>query len=164
MITLVCVLFFFSKKYMAHAHTDRLCLLSMTAIINFTNATAVSILQTFLMGMGVLSAGDSSSELLSFRVRWSNKAATSSLASCTRPRLARRTWGGRQTTMELEHASLLTMLVLKQQHSGMPRSIPLLLLPWLLASPGHRQLWYWKRDSTTQGLFWASTQPMRVSK
>ena len=35
-----------------------------------------------------------------------------------------------------------TLLVLKPEYSGMTRSIPWLLMPWLLASPCQQQPWY----------------------
>ena len=37
----------------------------------------------------------------------------------------------------------VTFLVLKLEHSGRSWSIPWLLMPWLLALPGHQQPWYW---------------------
>ena len=39
--------------------------------------------------------------------------------------------------------NVLTLLVLKLGHSGRSRSIPWLLMPWLLVSPGHQQPWHW---------------------
>ena len=33
--------------------------------------------------------------------------------------------------------------VIKPEDFEIPRSIPLLLMPWHLASPGHQQPWYW---------------------
>ena len=39
--------------------------------------------------------------------------------------------------------NVLTLLVLKQEYSGITKSIPLLLMSWLLVSPGHQQPWYW---------------------
>ena len=38
---------------------------------------------------------------------------------------------------------VLTLLVLTLEYSKRFRSIPWLLLPWLLTSPGHQQPWYW---------------------
>ena len=40
-------------------------------------------------------------------------------------------------------SSDLILLVLKPEYSGQTRSIPWLLMPWLLASPGHHHPWYW---------------------
>ena len=37
---------------------------------------------------------------------------------------------------------MLTLLVLKPEYSGITRSIPLLLMPWFLAPPGHHKAWY----------------------
>ena len=37
----------------------------------------------------------------------------------------------------------LTLLVLRLGYARKTRSIPWLLMPWLLASPGHQQPWYW---------------------
>ena len=37
----------------------------------------------------------------------------------------------------------LTLCVLKPEWFWMTRSISLLLMAWLLVSPGHQQLWYW---------------------
>ena len=47
------------------------------------------------------------------------------------------------------HAGLLghnelTLSVLKTEYSGVTRSIPWLLMPWLLASPGHQKPCYWQ--------------------
>ena len=38
----------------------------------------------------------------------------------------------------------LTPVVLKLEYSAINRSMPWLLMPWLLASPGHQQPWYWQ--------------------
>ena len=35
------------------------------------------------------------------------------------------------------------LIVLRIEYSGRTRSIPWLQMPWLLASPGHQQSWYW---------------------
>ena len=37
----------------------------------------------------------------------------------------------------------LTLNVRGQSYLGLTRSISWLLMPWLLTSPGHQQLWYW---------------------
>ena len=37
----------------------------------------------------------------------------------------------------------LTLLELWREYSERSRSIPCLLMPWLLTSPGHQQPWYW---------------------
>ena len=37
----------------------------------------------------------------------------------------------------------VTLLLLRPEYSGITRSIPWLLMPWLLLSPGHQQSWYW---------------------
>ena len=37
----------------------------------------------------------------------------------------------------------LNLLMLRLEYSGSIMSIPLLLLLWLLASPGHQQAWHW---------------------
>ena len=37
----------------------------------------------------------------------------------------------------------LILLVLKLEYSGITRSIPWLLMPWLQKEPGHQQPWYW---------------------
>ena len=37
----------------------------------------------------------------------------------------------------------LTCMVLRLEYSGKSRSIPWLMMPWLLALPGHRQPWHW---------------------
>ena len=39
--------------------------------------------------------------------------------------------------------SLLILLVLKLEYSRITRSIQSLLMPWILASPGHQRPWYW---------------------
>ena len=38
---------------------------------------------------------------------------------------------------------LCEILVMKPEHSRWTRSIPWLLMPWLLLSPGHQQPWHW---------------------
>ena len=38
---------------------------------------------------------------------------------------------------------ILAVLVLQSEYSGITWSIPWRVLSWLLASPGHQQLWYW---------------------
>ena len=38
---------------------------------------------------------------------------------------------------------LLTLLVLKWEYSEITRRISWLMMPWLLESSGHQQLWYW---------------------
>ena len=47
------------------------------------------------------------------------------------------------TTMKWLFVSILTLPVLKPGYSAIIRSISWLLMPWLLASPGHQQPWYW---------------------
>ena len=37
----------------------------------------------------------------------------------------------------------LNLLVLKPEYSQQTRSIPFLLMTWLLVSPGHQQIWFW---------------------
>ena len=37
----------------------------------------------------------------------------------------------------------LTLVVLRREYSGRTRSIPWLLMAWLLVSPGHQLSWYW---------------------
>ena len=39
--------------------------------------------------------------------------------------------------------SWFTLLVLKPEYSGITRSIPCLLMAWLLVSPGQQQSWFW---------------------
>ena len=41
------------------------------------------------------------------------------------------------------YATWLAILVLRLEFSGRTRTIPRLLMAWLLASPGHQQPWYW---------------------
>ena len=43
----------------------------------------------------------------------------------------------------LIHLILLTLNVRGPSYLGLTRSISWLLMPWLLTSPGHQQLWYW---------------------
>ena len=50
----------------------------------------------------------------------------------------------------------LTHLVLRQQFSQRTRSIPWLLMPWLLASPGHQQPWYWLHETGTSLSSWGA--------
>ena len=45
--------------------------------------------------------------------------------------------------IQITAESSLTFLALKSEHSRIIMSIPWLLMPWLIASPGHQQLWYW---------------------
>ena len=41
------------------------------------------------------------------------------------------------------HGNVLTLNVRGPSYLGLTRSISWLLMPWLLTSPGHQQLWYW---------------------
>ena len=43
----------------------------------------------------------------------------------------------------LAHNELTTFLVLTLEYCGRTMSIPWLLMPWLLMSPGHQQTWHW---------------------
>ena len=49
---------------------------------------------------------------------------------------------------------VLTLLVVKLEHCGRIKSIPWLLMPWLLASPGHQQPWYWLSDKCILAYLW----------
>ena len=41
------------------------------------------------------------------------------------------------------HVRSVTLLAQMREHCKRTRSIPFLLMPWLLASPGHQRQWYW---------------------
>ena len=45
----------------------------------------------------------------------------------------------------------LILVVLKLAYSRRTRSMPWLLMPWILASPGHQQPWYWLRYVASTG-------------
>ena len=46
-------------------------------------------------------------------------------------------------TASLVRKQLLTINMQRPSFLGLTRSISWLLMPWLLASPGHQQPWYW---------------------
>ena len=48
-------------------------------------------------------------------------------------------------------SDLWNIAVLGLEYSGTIRSIPLLLMPWLLVSPGHQQPWYWLYKNNGSG-------------
>ena len=47
----------------------------------------------------------------------------------------------------------LTLLLLRAWYSRWIKSIPWLLMPWLLPAPGHQQPWYWQ-NGNHWSLFW----------
>ena len=55
-------------------------------------------------------------------------------------RFITRTWNMNYMTAELP----LTLNVRGPSYLGLVRSISWLLMPWLLASPGHQPPWYWR--------------------
>ena len=90
-----------------------------------------------------------------FGVMSSDKRGTGSNRSCNGPlhsccaRVAAQTtpvqiisWSIHITTVAICSFLLLTHMLLKLEYSGITKSIPWLLMPWLLLSPGHQQLWY----------------------
>ena len=52
-------------------------------------------------------------------------------------------WFRKWLGVERQEAIILTLNVQGASYLGLTRSISWLLMPWLLASPGHQHPWYW---------------------